>query len=109
MSKTTYHPKKTLRVPKETLAQIPDGNFSAWVLNAIHQSLALEKGISHNYLQTSSLMLQELVSQGRDLNSLAKSAQKGEVVVLDPKTLSQYLQVLQELKQAVLEVRQKLS
>ena len=108
MKKNPYNPVKTMRVPQEILNQIPEGNFSDWVLKAIKAKLESEKGLTPAYEQRLSFLLQELTALGRNINQLARAANSGRPVSLDTKTTTALITKLGQLKQDVLEVKQKL-
>ena len=108
MQKKAYNPIKTLRVPQEILDQIPNKNFSEWVLTAIKAQLESEKGLTPAYEQRLALVLQELTALGRNVNQLARSANSGRPVSLDTQTTTALTAQLGLLKKEILEVKQKL-
>lgn len=97
-----------MRVPQAVLEQIPDGNFSDWVLKAIKSQLEAEKGLTPNYEKRLSLLLQELTAVGRNLNQIARAANSGKPVSVDSKMMRDLSNQIVMLKQEILEVKQKL-
>lgn len=108
MKPKTYNPVKTIRVPPELLEQIPDGNFSSWVLSAIKAKLESEKGLTPAYEKRLSVLTQELNALGRNINQLARAANSGKPVSLNSNETSTLSNQLLSLKQEVLAVKSKL-
>lgn len=108
MKKSSYHPVKTMRIPQVIIDQIPKGNFTNWVLVAIKAKLESEKGLTPVYEQRLALLLQELTALGRNINQLARAANSGRPVSLDPRATTDLANKLAALKHEILEVKQKL-
>ena len=108
MNKKNYNPVKTLRIPQNVLDQIPQGNFSDWVLKAVKDKLESEKGLTPQYEKRLSMLLEELTAIGRNINQLTRAANSGRPVSLDSSATRKVLANLSVIKTEILEVKQKL-
>ena len=107
-----YNPVKTIRIPEELLEKIKTSeggdNFTQWMKQAIHAKLETENGLTTDYKKRLVLLIQNLISLGRDLNKLARSADEGKHTTLNDELLKSILKEIQSTKSEVVNVSTKL-